>query len=194
MKSNKSICMSKTVFYFGCIILCLIIYLIIDKLTKKEDCICECPTQKPSKDNKNNRDIIVVDRPTRIIEKPDFDTQQYKKGPEREYNMGRGIPINIKTRGEPNEYQNIGVLKNSSNKNDMKPLYGRRVYRGSNLWNYYTLLNNHIQVKIPIEKNSDNCIDERGCSEIMDGENITINGESYTVSLYPYSDHRYIPY
>ena len=34
MKSNKLICMSKTVFYFGCIILLLIVYLIIDKLTK----------------------------------------------------------------------------------------------------------------------------------------------------------------
>ena len=32
MKSDKLVCMSKTVFYFGCVILFLIVYLIIDKL------------------------------------------------------------------------------------------------------------------------------------------------------------------
>ena len=72
-----------------------------------------------------------------------------------------GIPINIRTRGEPNEYQNIGTLTNASMSNDVKPLYGRRTYRGSNEWNYYTLLNNHIQVKQAIEINSNNstCVD-----------------------------------
>ena len=66
---------------------------------------------------------------------------QFKKGYERYY-MGRGLPINIRTRGEPSEYQNIGTLTNVSESNDVKPLYGRRTYRGSNEWNYYTLLNN----------------------------------------------------
>ena len=27
--------------------------------------------------------------------------QQFKRGPERQYMGGRGIPINIRTRGEP---------------------------------------------------------------------------------------------
>tara|TARA_B110000858_G_scaffold188169_1_gene233349 strand:+ start:252 stop:839 length:588 start_codon:yes stop_codon:yes gene_type:complete len=195
MKSSKLVCMSKTVFYFGCIILFLMVYLIIDKLTKhlKGDCVCECPiTKEVKKVKKDEKDIIVVDRPTQIIDSSDI--QQYRSGPEREYNMGRGLPINVRTRGEPNEYQNIGLLKNASETNDMRPLYGRRVYRGSNLWNYYTVLNNHIQVKIPIEINTNNCVDERGCSEIMDGGKVTVNGAHYIVSLYPYSDFRYIPY
>ena len=195
MKSSKLVCMSKTVFYFGCIILFLMVYLIIDKLTKhlKGDCVCECPiTKEVKKVKKDEKDIIVVDRPTQIIDSSDI--QQYRSGPEREYNMGRGLPINVRTRGEPNEYQNIGLLKNASETNDMRPLYGRRVYRGSNLWNYYTVLNNHIQVKIPIEINTNNCVDERGCSEIMDGGKVTVNKTEYIVSLYPYSDFRYIPY
>jgi len=198
MKASKLVCMSKTVFYFGCIILFLMVYLIIDKLTThlKGDCVCECPITKEIKEIKeikeDEKDIIVIDRPTQIIDRND--AQQYRRGPEREYNMGRGLPINIRTRGEPNEYQNIGLLKNTEDKNDIRPLYGRRVYRGSNLWNYYTVLNNHIQVKIPIENDTTNCVDERGCSEIMDGAPITVNGAHYIVSLYPYSDFRYIPY
>ena len=185
MKSDKLVCMSKTVFYFGCVILFLIVYLIIDKLNKNNgECVCPI-LEKEEK-------VVVIDRPTQIIDRGE--TKQYNRGPEREYNGGRGLPINIRTRGEPNEYQNIGTLTNASGSNDVKPLYGRRTYRGSNEWNYYTLLNNHIQVKQAIEIDSKNCLDERGCKELMDGKNINVNGVSYTVKLYPYSDFRYIPY
>ena len=195
MKSKK-ICFSKELFYLGCIVLSLVGYLIIDKLSiyfGKEDLIrkedCRCPIIKPSKTVEKEDKLVIVDRPVDSDSPP-----QYKRGPDRHYTMGGGLPINIRTRGEPNEYQNIGLLKNIEDKNDIRPLYGRRVYRGSNLWNYYTVLNNHIQVKIPIENDTNNCVDERGCSEIMDGAPITVNGASYIVSLYPYSDFRYIPY
>lgn len=200
MKSKK-ICFSKELFYLGCIVLALVGYLIIDKLSiyfgkeeliKKED--CRCPViphrdEKPVKVEKEDR-LVIVDRPVETDSPP-----QYKRGPDRHYSMGGGLPINIRTRGEPNEYQNIGLLKNtnSDKSDDVKPLYGRRVYRGSNMWNYYCLLNDHIQVKLPIIR-TNNCLDERGCSEINSGEEITVNNETYKVELYPYSDFRYIPY
>ena len=194
MKSKK-ICFSKELFYFGCVILLLMGYLIIDKLSihfNKEELIkkseCNCPIIKSEKSDRIKEDkLIIVDRPV-----DDDSPRQYKRGPEREYNGGRGLPVNIRTRGEPNEYQNIGLLKNGSG-SDVKPLYGRRVYRGSNMWNYYTVLNDHIQVKLPIMRNN-NCLDERGCSEISSGEEITVNSINYKVELYPYSDFRYIPY
>ncbi len=193
MKSDKLVCMSKTVFYFGCVILFLIVYLIIDKLNRsKDECVC------PTLEKQDKKNVVVIDRPTQIIDRQIVDRnnspEQFKRGPERQYMGGRGIPINIRTRGEPIEYQNIGTLTNASMSNDVKPLYGRRTYRGSNEWNYYTLLNNHIQVKQAIEIDSNNCLDERGCRELMDGANINVNGVSYTVKLYPYSDFRYIPY
>lgn len=191
MKSDKLVCMSKTVFYFGCVILFLIVYLIIDKLNKKDECIC------PVLEKEDKKNVVLVDRPTQIIDRQIVDRndspQQFRRGPERYY-MGRGLPINIRTRGEPYEYQNIGTLTNASGNNDVKPLYGRRTYGNSNLWNYYTLLNNHIQVKQEIEIDSNNCLEERGCRELMDGQNINVNGVSYTVNLYPYSDFRYIPF
>ena len=192
MKSDKLVCMSKTVFYFGCVLLFLMIYLIINKLNKGDECVCECPTLDKVKGEKS---VVIIERPTQIIDRNINDSpQQYKRGPEREYSGGRGLPVNIRTRGEPSEYQNIGTLTNTSGTNDVKPLYGRRIYRGSNTWNYYTLLNNHIQVKQAIEIESKNCLKELGCRELMDGESIDVNGVSYTVKLYPYSDFRYIPY
>jgi len=188
IKSDKLVCLTKTVFYLGCLILLFIGYFIIDKLSiylNKDDMIkkseCDCPINRESKDR-----LVVVDRTI------DSEPQQYESGPKREYSRGRGLPVNIRTRGEPNEYQNIGLLKNGSG-SDVKPLYGRRVYTGSNMWNYYTVLNDHIQVKLPIIRKS-NCLDERGCSEISSGEEITVNSITYKVELYPYSDFRYIPY
>jgi len=202
MKSKKY-CFSKELFYLGCIVLALVGYLIIDKLSiyfgkedliKKEDCNCPTiPSRTPSKPKKVEKvekedRLVIVDRPVESDSPP-----QYKRGPDRHYSMGGGLPINIRTRGEPNEYQNIGLLKNASDSNDVKPLYGRRVYRGSNMWNYYTVLNDHIQVKLPITR-TNNCLDERGCSEIMNGEDVKVNDKYYKVELYPYSDFRYIPY
>tara|TARA_B100001059_G_C17819549_1_gene577401 strand:+ start:1083 stop:1670 length:588 start_codon:yes stop_codon:yes gene_type:complete len=195
MKSKK-MCFSKELFYLGCIVLALTGYLIIDKLSiyygkeeliKKEDCNCPTISTKPVKVEKEDR-LVIVDRPVELDSPP-----QYKRGPERNYTMGGGLPINIRTRGEPNAYQNIGLLKNISESNDVKPLYGRRIYRGSNMWNYYTVLNDHIQVKLPIMR-TNNCLDERGCSEIQSGEEITVNNKKYITELYPYSDFRYIPY
>ena len=103
------------------------------------------------------------------------------------------MPINIPTRGAAGKYQNIGLLKNPNDPNDVKPLYGRMTYRGSNMWNYYCLLNNHIQVQIPIIREN-NCLDNRGCKEIQDKETVNVNGIDYIAEIYPYSDLRYIPY
>ena len=188
-------CFSKELFYLGCIVLALTGYLIIDKLSiynrkeeliKKEDCNCPIISTKPEVEKEDR--LVIVDRPVESDSPP-----QYKRGPERNYTMGGGLPINIRTRGEPNAYQNIGLLKNMTDSSDVKPLYGRRVYRGSNMWNYYTVLNDHIQVKLPIMR-TNNCLDERGCSEIQSGEEITVNNKKYITELYPYSDFRYIPY
>ena len=46
------------------------------------------------------------------------------------------MPINIHTRGESNNYQQVGFLHNNNNK---LPIYGKQTYPGSNKYNYYTL-------------------------------------------------------
>ena len=103
------------------------------------------------------------------------------------------MPINIRTRGSPTEYQQIGILTNNS---DVRPLYGRQTYRGSNQWNYYSSLDSNLSTKIPIFKATNKCTDERGCQEINEGDNITIGNISatqYTFTKYSNDDYRYIP-
>jgi len=129
-----------------------------------------------------------------IIINVDTDSKNLLEEPGRKY-FKQGVPINIRTRGEPAKYDQIGFLTSVSDPNNIKPLFGRQTYRGSSLWNYYTALDSHLSTKIPIQKNR-NCIDTHGCSEINNGDLINISGSSdeYRVELYPYNELRYIPY
>ena len=140
-----------------------------------------------NKENSIKEEKIIINLQN---DKDDLDEE-----PGRRHTPRRGMPINIRTRGEPPKYDQIGFLTSESNPNDIKPLFGRQTYRGSSLWNYYTALDSHLSTKIPIQKNR-NCIDTHGCSEINSGDTINISGssENYKVELYPYNEIRYIPY
>ena len=105
------------------------------------------------------------------------------------------MAINVPTRGEPPEYQQVGILTGEGDEN-IKPLYGRQTYRGSNQWNYFTSLDSHLATKIPVYRNGSDCTDERGCNEINKGENVFMgeNGTEYQASIYGTIAPRYIPY
>ena len=126
----------------------------------------------------------------------------YQNTPRREVNrepiirepINRGVPINVRTRGMPEPYHQMGILTSGE---DVRPLYGRETYRGSNRYNYYSSLDSNLSTKIPIFKTNDKCTDERGCSEISDGDTVKIGNVNNTEYIYTeYSDdrYRYIPY
>ena len=104
------------------------------------------------------------------------------------------VPINVPTRGEPPSYQQIGILTDESDSENIKPLYGRQTYRGSNQWNYFTSLDSHLATKIPITMNSTDCTDERGCKELYKNDTIGVGGKDYDVTMYGTIAPRYIPY
>ena len=54
------------------------------------------------------------------------------------YTTRQQMRINVPTRGEPPSYQQVGILTNTDDGENVKPLYGRQTYRGSNQWNYFT--------------------------------------------------------
>ncbi len=94
-----------------------------------------------------------------------------------------------KTRGEPDDYQLVGLLYNTDiNKNYQ--LYGRRVYPGSYEWEYYIrgMDAGGLDFKYPIQLNNK--------EEIRDGLVISlpIDKNPYTVSIYNYDQPRYNPF
>jgi len=95
----------------------------------------------------------------------------------------------MKTRGEPDDYQLVGLLYNTDiNKNYQ--LYGRRVYPGSYEWEYYVRGKDAggLEIKYPIQLNNK--------EEIRDGMIITlpIDKNTFNVSIYNYSTPRYNPF
>ena len=119
----------------------------------------------------------------------------------------RGLPINISTRGDGGDYQQLGILyKEDIQNNEKAPgnntdnpvlaLFGKRTYGNSNQWNYYTASDSNHQIKIPLNKNGKNCTDDLGCSEIYEGDSIDIpayNG-TFKANIYKLDKPQYIPY
>jgi hypothetical protein len=102
------------------------------------------------------------------------------------------IPVNIPTKGLPESFQSIGIIKTSS---DVLPLYGRRTAGSSDRWNYYTRTNSYNPVPIPIIYGKKDCMDDIGCSELLSGERIKLDDihDSGTVKIYNYDGPKYIP-
>ena len=158
---------------------------------------------------RNKPKVIYKEKPQiveKIIEKPIYinDNNFYEEKIERRleppgvvHEPRRYVPINTRTRGQPTSYQQIGILTNTNNPTDVRPLYGRQTYRGSNSWNYYSSLDSNLSTKIPIFKTNDKCTDERGCNEINDGDTVRIGNidtTEYTFTKYSDDTYRYIPF
>ena len=123
----------------------------------------------------------IIDEPKRY-----YDSKYYSR---------KRMRINVPTRGEAPPYQQVGILTNTDDPENIKPLYGRQTYRGSNQWNYFTSLDSHLATKIPIEIDNRDCLDERGCKEIYKNDTLNINGDNeYKANIYKTHAPRYIPY
>jgi hypothetical protein len=105
---------------------------------------------------------------------------------------GSALPFNIPTQGLPESFQSVGVI----NVNDqMLPLYGRRTTGGSDRWNYYTRTDTYNPVPLPVTFQKRNCMDGVGCSEMMSGESVVVDGlqKEGKAQLYRMDGPTYLP-
>ena len=84
------------------------------------------------------------------------------------------------------EYENLGYVQSEDAE---YPLWGLRSATRNHRWHYYTTNdpNNHNStVQLPISYSGRDCMEELGCDEIYENENVFIGGRSgdYTVHLY----------
>lgn len=116
---------------------------------------------------------------------------RYTRAPEPTQNY-YGL-TNIATRGLPDNYQSMGVVKTSSG--ELLPLYGRRVASRSDRFNYYTRTDTNNPIPLPIKFKKHDCQDDNGCEELYDGENVEISPtqQQGTVSIYRFNGPTYIP-
>lgn len=97
------------------------------------------------------------------------------------------------TRGLPEQYQSMGVLK--TNTGQLLPLYGRRTAYRSDRFNYYTRTDTNNPVPLPISYKRKDCQDDIGCEELSSGDEISIvpTGEQANATIYRFDGPMYLP-
>jgi hypothetical protein len=141
----------------------------------------------------NSRDTVVV-LSDRTIEDYGDIPREPRRFHDSKFRGQRAMRLNVPTRGDPPAYQQVGLLQGSEDSQNVKPLYGRQTYPGSNQWNYFTSLDSHLATKIPIERDSRDCTDEHGCQELQKNNTLNVLDQEYNVNIYGTVAPRYIPY
>jgi len=110
------------------------------------------------------------------------------------------VPINVSTNigAVDTSYRQVGILTplNSSSKDNILPLMGRPLFVNRDKWQYYTISNQHNNVKLPVSKAGRSCTNEYGCDKIYNGDTIYIEGanDAYKVTIYDNDVIKYLPF
>jgi hypothetical protein len=95
-------------------------------------------------------------------------------------------------------YRQLGILTplNNSSKDNILPLMGRPLFVNRNKWQYYSLSNQHNNVKLPLSRAGKSCTNEYGCDKLYNGDTIYIEGanETFKVTIYDNDTIKYLPF
>ena len=135
--------------------------------------------------------------PINIMMKGGDDRYSMAPRPQRVWDNGPEIPVRgaldpIPTRGEPEKYQQMGVIVDKEGK--ALPLYGRRTAPRSDRFQYYTRTDTYNPVALPVTYKKRDCQDGVGCDELMSGDDIKLGatGQEGKVTLYGFDGPRYV--
>ncbi len=155
---------------------------------------------QPQQQQNTNLPLTQAQQPIVVVSSPRGADDRYARAPrpQRFWDNGPEIPARgaldpIPTRGEPEAYQQMGVLTTPDNK--VLPLYGRRVAPRSDYFNYYTRTDTYNPVALPVSYKQKDCQDNAGCNEIFSGDSLRLEptGEVVKATLYGFDGPRYVP-
>lgn len=119
--------------------------------------------------------------------------------PELSY-IPRAMPINISTNigAVDTTYRQLGILTplNGTNKDNILPLMGRPLFTSRQKFQYYTISNQHNNVKLPVSVKGRSGTNEYGVDQIFNGDTVYIEGynDAFKVTAYDNDTIKYIPY
>jgi hypothetical protein len=108
------------------------------------------------------------------------------------------VPINISTNigAVDTSYRQLGILapSNGSSKNSVIPLMGRPLFTNRDKWQYYTISNQHNNVKLPIIFKKKNGLNDYGVDQIYTGDIVYVEGykQSFRATIYENDTIRYL--
>ena len=123
--------------------------------------------------------------------------------PEVRLDVPRGaVPINISTNigatSAATSYRQMGIITplNGESKDNILPLMGRPLFTNRDKWQYYTISNQHNNVKLPISFKGKSALNDYGVDQIFDGDTIYVEGynEAFRVTVYENDTIKYLPF
>ena len=110
------------------------------------------------------------------------------------------IPINVSTNvgAVDTSYRQMGILTplNGTTTNNILPLMGRPLYTNRQKWQYYTISNQHNNVKLPISVKGKSALNDYGVDELYNGDTVYVEGynDAFKATVYENSTIKYLPF
>jgi hypothetical protein len=112
------------------------------------------------------------------------------------------VPINVSTNigAVPSDtsYRQMGIITplNGSSKDNILPLMGRPLFTNRDKWQYYTISNQHNNVKLPISFKGRSALNDYGVDQIFSGDTIYVEGynDAFKTTVYENDTIRYLPF
>lgn len=120
--------------------------------------------------------------------------------PEVSYVPPGAVPINVSTNigAVDTTYRQMGIITplNGTSKDNILPLMGRPLFTNRDKWQYYTISNQHNNVKLPISFKGRSALNDYGVDQIFDGDTIYVEGynEPFRVTVYENDTIKYLPF
>ena len=109
-------------------------------------------------------------------------------------------PINVSTAvgAVDTNYRQLGLLTplNGRDKSNILPLMGRPLFTSRQKWQYYTISNQHNNIKLPISVKQRSALNDNGVDEVYTGDTVYVEGYDapFKVTVYETNTIKYLPY
>ena len=177
---------------------------------------------RPDHNNNNNNEKIIIQQKTQpelnsLLRFPNYPYNNLPENvllnpyvpplkderyfvPELTYLPPNTVPINVSTNigVVDTTYRQLGILTplNGINKDNILPLMGRPLYTNRQKYQYYTISNQHNNVKLPVSVKGKSGTNEYGVDQVFTGDTVYIEGynDAFKVTTYDTETIKYLPY
>ena len=110
------------------------------------------------------------------------------------------VPINVSTNisAVDTNYRQLGIITplNGTSTNNILPLMGRPLFTSRQKWQYYTISNQHNNVKLPVSVKGRSALTDYGVDEVFSGDTVYVEGynDAFKVTVYENDTIRYLPF
>ena len=110
------------------------------------------------------------------------------------------VPINVSTNisAVDTNYRQLGIITplNGTSTNNILPLMGRPLFTSRQKWQYYTISNQHNNVKLPVSVKGRSALTDYGVDEVFSGDTVYVEGynDAFKVTVYENDTIKYLPF